>query len=518
MLIFFGLGCTTPSREVKKEDFFDKWRMQAEKSRGYSPSSPETLFALPEQDVSPTSKKDSADTDAPQHISGAALPQASRKLPTQPVTLNMHQVEVAVLLRSLARSADINLLINDNVTGKMNLTVKQAPWDQVFQSILRTEGLDFVWEGDMLRIVSPEDLDKELKQLEMRQKIAAMRNEMRKDEPLITRVIPVKYADAAGLKESLETFLTIRNEKATLGSIMVDEHTNSLVIHAIHNDLQQIIPLINDLDRPTRQILIEAHIVETTRDTARDLGVQWGGLSHAGEYWVYPGLNSSGVVGNSFEDGTIDPTSGMGINFPADLSDGAGMAVGFAWERAGQRLLALQLSALQEEGKLNILSSPSITTLDNQSALIESGAEVPFQTVEDDEVSIEFKEAKLKLEVTPHVIDNHWLKMKIVTNKDELDFSRTVQGNPTIITRKAQTNVLLFDGQTTVIGGLNQQSDSDTKTGVPVLSDIPLLGSLGKRTNKSKKMVDVLIFITPHILKQKPVNVPAGESRKGNPS
>jgi type IV pilus assembly protein PilQ len=181
-------------------------------------------------------------------------------------------------------------------------------------------------------------------------------------------------------------------------------------------------------------------------------------------------------------------------------------------------LLALQLSALQEEGKLNILSSPSITTLDNQSALIESGAEVPFQTVEDDEVSIEFKEAKLKLEVTPHVIDNHWLKMKIVTNKDELDFSRTVQGNPTIITRKAQTNVLLFDGQTTVIGGLNQQSDSDTKTGVPVLSDIPLLGSLGKRTNKSKKMVDVLIFITPHILKQKPVNVPAGESRKGNPS
>jgi type IV pilus assembly protein PilQ len=168
----------------------------------------------------------------------------------------------------------------------------------------------------------------------------------------------------------------------------------------------------------------------------------------------------------------------------------------------------MQLSALQEEGKLNILSSPSITTLDNQPASIESGREVPFQTVVYSgnvaTPSIEYKKAVLSLKVTPHTIDRNMLRLNIVTHKDELDFSNTVGGNPTIITKNAETNVILYDGQTMVIGGLSKETATDTESGVPFLKDIPLLGRLFKSTGKSSNMEEVLIFITPQILKEKP--------------
>jgi type IV pilus assembly protein PilQ len=267
----------------------------------------------------------------------------------------------------------------------------------------------------------------------------------------------------------------------------------------MRSDLEQLLTLIEKLDQLTRQILIEARIVEATRETARNLGIQWGGLAEEG-VWVYPGSNSSGVVGTSLSDNGIDPTSGFAVNFPAALTGGAGLTLGLAVVVVGSHLLAVQLSALQQEGKLNILSSPSITTLDNQSAVIESGDEVPFQTVENGEVNIEYKKAVLSLEVTPHVIEGQTLKLNILTSKDELDFSRTVSGNPTVITKKAETNVILYDGQTTVIGGLNKETRNETDSGVPGLMDIPLLGYLFKGSGRSSKMEDVLIFITPHIL------------------
>jgi type IV pilus assembly protein PilQ len=326
-------------------------------------------------------------------------------------------------------------------------------------------------------------------------------------EPLLTQVIPIDYADAAKLKENLENFLSESEPGKHIGSVLVDEGTNALIVKAMRSDLKQILGLIEKLDRPTRQILIEARIVEATRETARELGVQWGGLAEEGA-WVYPGSNSTGVVGDSFSEDGIDPTSGWAVNFPATLASGTGLTLGMAVEEVGSHLLAVQLSALQQEGKLNILSSPSITTLDNQSAVIESGDEVPFQTVENGEVNIEYKKAVLSLEVTPHVIEGQTLKLSIITNKDELDFSRTVSGNPTIITKKAETNVILYDGQTTVIGGLNKETRDESNSGVPGLQDIPLLGYLFKGTSRSNRMEDVLIFITPHILGERGAQTP----------
>ena len=320
--------------------------------------------------------------------------------------------------------------------------------------------------------------------------------------PLQTRIIAVNYSEAPKLRENLEKFLVKDPEGKPLGSVMVDEHTNSLIIQATQEDMEKIVALIGELDRPTPQVLIEAHIVETGKGTARELGVQWGGLSKSG-FWVTPGLNSSGVLGQTV--GTaIDPTSGFASNFPASgVTNALGMTIGFAVQDVGTSLIAAQLSALENEGKLNILSSPSITTLDNQKALIESGSEIPYQTVEDGEVKIEFKKAVLSLEVTPHVIDGKTLKMNIFVKKDELDFTNAVGGQPAINTKKADTRVLLFDGQTTVIGGLTKEKTEQSETGVPLLKDLPLLGWLFKTDKNSEDMEDLLIFITPHILKER---------------
>jgi type IV pilus assembly protein PilQ len=485
LLLVVGLtGCAGQQHEKSAPDFTD-WSIKAKKARGFSPTARKRKLEVPPPAAM------SASENAPAEI--------VRALPTKRITLRMHDTDLRVLLRALVRAVDQNIILNDSVQGMVSLNVNKAPWDKVFTGLLNTHGLSYEWEGDILRVVSPEDTSKRLKNLEAASLIKQKKRAIELSEPLLTQVIPIDYADAAKLKDNLEKFLSESEPGQPIGSVLVDEDTNALIIKAMRSDLEQLLTLIEKLDRPTRQILIEARIVEATRETARNLGIQWGGLAEEG-VWVYPGSNSSGVVGTSLSDNGIDPTSGFAVNFPAAITGGAGLTLGMAVEEVGSHLLAVQLSALQQEGKLNILSSPSITTLDNQSAVIESGDEVPFQTVENGEVNIEYKKAVLSLEVTPHVIEGQTLKLNILTSKDELDFSRTVSGNPTVITKKAETNVILYDGQTTVIGGLNKETRNETDSGVPGLMDIPLLGYLFKGSGRSSKMEDVLIFITPHIL------------------
>jgi type IV pilus assembly protein PilQ len=180
------------------------------------------------------------------------------------------------------------------------------------------------------------------------------------------------------------------------------------------------------------------------------------------------------------------------------------MNLGVMAQKMGSFVLYAQLMALQEQGVLNILSKPSITTQNHQKAIIRSGKEVPYQTVEgtgsDQTVNIEWKEAVIKLEVTPHIIDGQAVRLDILTNKDELDFTASVNGNPTIITKNAETSVMLMDGQTTVIAGLNKEKKTDSEQGVPGLKEMPGLGWLFKSTNNENEKEELLIFITPHIL------------------
>jgi type IV pilus assembly protein PilQ len=491
VMIAIVIGGCAQKKDVKKDTFFDKWKIMAESSRGYSPSSRKTAEKLPTGNRPELSTPEAKSPE----VKPAAEPE--KKLPTTSLSMKMHDTDVTVLLRALAKAADQNIMINEKVKGKANINISKAPWDQVFKGLLRTHGLTFSWEGDIIRIMTVEDMVQDLKR--ETQKLG-----FRLVAPLTTQVVKVNYSEAAKLKANLEKFLTLNAEGKSIGSIMVDEHTNSLIVQAIQADIDVMIPIIEELDRPTHQILIEAHIVEAGKNVARELGIQWGGLSRNG-FWITPGANSSGVIGNTLDAG-INPTSNWAANFPAaGITNTLGMTIGFAVEDIGSSIISAQLSALQKDGKVNILSSPSITTLDNQKAIIESGRDVPFQTVEDGDVKIEYKKAVLSLEVTPHVIDGQTLKMKIKTKKDEIDEATTrVQGNPVIITKLAETNVLLFDGQTTVIGGLTKEKTDKSESGVPALKDIPLLGWLFKSKSDLGEMEDLLIFITPHILKEQP--------------
>jgi len=497
ILIIFPLSGCIAKKAVKKDPFMEKWKTVAEKSRGYSPAAKRRIVDLTDKVI------------IPEHEAKEQEPKKKVKpekpLPTERITMKMNNIDVAVLLRALARAANQNIMINEKVKGTASINIGQAPWNQVFQAVLRTHGLTYSWEGEIIRIMTVEDMEHDLKIDAIQEKRQAQKIEMKRVEPLLTRVIHIDYADATQLKESLKEFLTKNKDGKSRGSVTIDNYNKALIIHAISDDIERMIPLVEELDRPTPQILIEAQIVEATSNVARELGIQWGGLYKASgggvNHFITSGSSATGVSGQSITAG-IDPTTGMAINFPI-ATVGTGMTIGYVAENIGQHLLNIQLSALQEEGELNILSSPSITTIDNNTAIIESGKEVPYQTVSSDgNIDIKHKEVLLKLEVTPHVIEGKTLKMEIITNKDEIDWANAVQGNPAITTKKAETIVILRDGQTTVIGGLSKEKINDSESGVPWLKDIPLFGWLFKGTSKKKEMEELLIFITPHILKE----------------
>jgi type IV pilus assembly protein PilQ len=491
LLLISGCGGDV---EVKKDHFLDKWKAIEAESRPHSPSSRVRDLGLPEK------KTLGAIEEEP-----AAAPE--KPLPTQKISLKMHNVDVAVILRALAGAASQNIMINSNVEGKIDINVKNTPWDQVFRGVLRTQGLAYKWEGEIIRILTVKDMEHDLKLAAIQEKKKAQEIGLQQVKPLITKVVYIDYADAKPLKESLLQFLTKDKEGKPRGNIMVDEHTNALIIQAIRDDIVRMIPIIQKLDRPTPQVLIEAVIVEATKEAARELGIQWGGLIRAGDTWITPGANSQGVLGNSITQ-PVDPTTGLAVNLPADfLSPGQsleGLTLGLLTAKLGRYLLTAQLSAMEEEGKLNILSSPSISTVDNQKALIESGREVPYQTnLRDVGFYVEYKKVTLLLEVTPHVIEGNLLKLNILTHKDEIDFQNDVQGNPVIITKRAKTNLILYDGQTTVIGGLTKDTKGVGERGVPIAKDVPYLGQLFRKDEKTHQFEDLLIFITPHILPQK---------------
>jgi type IV pilus assembly protein PilQ len=484
-------GCAALKKSEPADPLMDKWKAKAQESKGFSPGASQTPRELVKEAAGPPM------------VSNV---EADRPLPVKRVSLKMSNVDVSVLLRALARAADVNIILNDKVTGRSNINITQAPWDQVFLGILRTHNLTYAWQGDIIRIMTADDLEEELRK-------ESRRRELQLSEAPVTRIVPVKFSEAAKLQENMKAFLTPDKSNKAIGSVLVDQHTNSLIINALPRDMNSILSVFDKLDRPTPQVLIEAFIVEANKDVARALGVQWGGV-----YQLSGGDKRGFVSGrdgrttapdrNADIDGREDPNTGTVVNNP--LTDLAATSFGLLYQNVGKALLSVQLTALQDEGKLTIISSPSITTLDNQAAMIESGRDVPFQTVEDGEVNIEYKKAVLSLNVTPHVIDEQTLRLAVKVNKDEVDFSQTVLGNPTIITKKAETNVIQLDGQTLVIGGLNKETNSDSRTGTPGLLDVPVLGWLFRTEGKSSAKEDLLIFITPTILRPPQASAPAG--------
>lgn len=449
---------------------------------------------------------DAAPLQAPEQACAAVS--AERALPTMIITdLELADtVETATLLRMLARLADVNMLISPGVEGTVGFTFRGVPWDQAFRSILSTAGLTYVWQGDVLRVMTLGDVQRELELETVLRDRETVREDLRMTEPMVMRVIPLRYLVATKVEKTVNMMLAVDDggvsragvplRKATVSA---DSESNAIIVHAIRSDVEKAASLIASLDRPRPLIQIEAKIVEAARDTARQLGMQWGGQSSRLDNGRLITAGSGGATSGEYAS-----------DFPAQFAIGEqpaplGFSLGLVSDRLGAgELLNLQLTALQQQGRINIESSPVVTTLDNEMAIIESGEERAYQTSSGtggNDTVLEWKEAVLKLEVTPHVVDGTRLRVMIVAHKDSFDESKPQTNNEFPVNKKrAQTTVMLRDGETTMIGGLSLESSSDSMTGIPFLMRIPLLGALFRNKNTGGRFDETIIFITPRIL------------------
>ena len=510
---WLAAGCSGGTT-LKKEPFFEKWQTMEETSRGHSPTGrPQT------SDVRDVIAKIGPGETA---VKPAA---AIRQLPKNEVSLKMRQADVKAVLRSLALAAGLNILVKNEVKGEISVDFRAVPWDQAFTSILRNQGLTYEpkpWDGGIIRVMSLEDQDRDLKRRTLEMNTKWM------EDPLPPVVIPIEYGDPKKIMDNLKDMLTKDKDGKPKGAIKVDEHSNSLIISAIRQDLEEMIPIIEKIDKPTHQILIKANIVEATKDTARNLGVQWGGMygRRVGRDTLYvtPGGSTAGTATGAAGTtgagpyspfaGAYTPTAegdkgiagqGYGVNLPATaIGTAVPGSLGLIFGTIGGNVLELQLSALQQDNKINILSSPSITTLDNQTAYTENGERVPYVSTATSTTGItqdvKFEDAVLRLEIKPHVIGEKNLKMDILVKKNEVDNTRNVLGNPYIIKKETKTTLIVQDGETIVISGLTKQRTGGTESGIPWLKSIPGLGWLFKTLGTSESMEEVLIFITPTIL------------------
>ena len=405
------------------------------------------------------------------------------QLNVKKVSLDFQDADVVNVLRLLAEVSKLNMIIGDNVKGKITIKMLDIPWDQALTIILKMKGLGKIYENNVLRIDTLASI------AQQQEEEARAKDAMVKAEDLTTKIIPVNYARAKEVAESIRKSLSSR------GDITIDDRTNTLIVKDVADKHEEILNLLKTLDRPTPQVLIEARIVQADTNFAKDLGVQWGG-----NYASNPGDYNMGVV--TGPTGTVSaPSTGFAVNLPASGIAGSKGSVGFTiGKTVGDAFnLDLRLSAGETKGLTKILSAPKIATLDNREAIIQQGESIPYKTYSQEGTKTEFIDAALTLKVTPKVTPDGHISMNIKITKNRQG-SIVVEGTPSINKKEATTEVLVRDGETTVIGGIYELSDTDNASMIPWMHQIPLLGWLFKNTSKSNIKSELLIFITPKII------------------
>lgn len=416
------------------------------------------------------------------------------------ISMDFKDADIHNVLRMISEVAKLNIITSDDVQGKVTITLRNVPWDQALDIILKTKHLGKVRHGNIIRIAKQDDLIKEQKDA------AEIQEKLKPLEPLRVRIISVNYAQAGDIEKQVKGVLSDR------GEVTVDSRTNVLIIKDVLENLVKAEGLVRSLDTETPQVLIEARIVEANAFYLREVGIQWGmdlrndaahgnptGLPFPSDMRIRGGADDATT--NSDLSGIANPGS-LAVNLPAAVGAGSGGAIGFVFGSAGgSAALNLRLTAAENKGEVKIISAPKITTLDNHKAKIGQGVSIPISVTSAAGVNTIFVEAKLELEVTPHITQEGSILMAIRVTKNEPDFSRTgAKGDPTILKKEAETQVMVRDGDTTVIGGIYTRKTSDTFVGVPVLSRIPILGFFFRNTKYNDDRTELLIFITPRIV------------------
>jgi len=431
---------------------------------------------------------------APQTQAQPAVP-APQRYTGNAVSLDFQGADLRAVLRTFSEISGLNLVIDPTIQGTVDVALRDVPWDQALDIILRANKLGYVVDGTIVRIAPLTVLAEEEAQRRKLSEEQALAGELR----VLTRSL--SYAKAEDLRALLTaTALSQR------GSIQFDSRTNTIIINDLADRLERAAALITTLDRPEPQVEIEARIVQTTREYARRLGVQWGFNGQASTRMgntlptVFPNqVNVGGRVGTAQQGPTGGDTVGtavnMGINGPTSA---VGVALG---SLTGAVNLDVALSAIERSGQGRILSTPKVSTQNNIEAEITQGIQIPIQTVANNTVTVTFRDAALTLRVTPQSTAANTVIMRISMENSAPDFSRAINGIPPIDTQRAITQVLVSSGETTVIGGIYVSREQTSQDKTPGLHQIPLLGWLFKRDEFTDESRELLIFITPKVLR-----------------
>jgi type IV pilus assembly protein PilQ len=440
----------------------------------------------------------------------ATLFSANREYTGDRLTLNFQDIDSRAVLQLLADVSGRNIVVSDTVSGNVTLRLQSVPWDQALDIVLATKGLDMRENGNVI-IVAPaaEIAQRELSDLESRKEIKEL-------EPLTAEYLQVNYAKAGDLANLIEGDggNALISER---GSVSIDERTNTLLVQDTADRIASIRTLVATLDIPVRQVLIESRIVIVRDDFSRDLGVRWGAtvVTDTSNGLNAISGNSSGT--NTIINSAIDNINTSGSPYPVDVPDlddrfmvnvpVAAPAGSLALSILSDDFLVdLELSAVQAEGRGEVISSPRVITANQKEANIKQGVEIPYQeSASSGATTTQFKEAVLSLTVTPHITPDDRVIMDLIVTKDSVgEVVTTERGGavPSIDTRSIETQVLVNNGQTVVLGGIYETEQGETVTKVPFLGDIPGLGVLFRSTRIVSNKSELLIFVTPKILKE----------------
>ena len=415
----------------------------------------------------------------------AAGPMPSPDMPKaytgQKISLDLQEVDIRNVLRLLADVTGKNLVVEPGVSGKVTLKVDNVPWDQVLELILKINELDQVMEGNVIRIATAAkikaELERKKEEVEAQKELMAAARDLGE---ISTEYLQVNYADVGDISAQIE------NVKSELGTVSVDNRTNLIIYSDFPKRIETAKEILARLDKATKQVMVESRIVSATTNFSRNLGVSW----NAG----YTANSLAGRLGGSpaFDLAVAAPTAAVGT-------------FGLAFTRAlgvnNILDLDMQLDALENAGEGRVISSPRIFTLDHVQAMIQQGDQIPYpQRTEEGTISTAFAPATLSLTVTPHITPDGKVRLEVLAKRDQADFSRTVQDVPAIRTQEAQTELLVNDGDTIVIGGIVIQDTEWSEDRVPFLWRIPLLGWLFKNRQINDEKSELLIFLSPSII------------------
>ncbi len=428
------------------------------------------------------------------------------------LSLNFQDIEVRAVLSLLADFTDLNMVTSDTVTGNITLRLQSVPWDQALDIILKSKGLSMRKSGNVIMVAPTEEIAaREKLELESQQQIEEL-------APLRSEYIQVNYAKADDISKLLKSE---GNQLLTpdRGNVTVDTRTNTLLVRDTAAKLEDIHRLVRRLDVPVRQVLIESRVVTAQDDFAKDIGVNFGlarsNKSKNTELMIGGGMANTLTVPATLDTGSfmgtgsniIDNTATAGtqpslmVNLPADVSDGGG-ALNLLVGKIGSFLLQLELSAMQQEGKGEIISSPRVITADRSPAVIKQGYEIPYlEASSSGAATVAFKDAVLQLKVTPQITPDDRVIMDLEIKRDNPDWTRSVIGVPPLEKREVNTSVLVDNGETVVLGGIFERTQTSDTERIPFFGDLPYVGFLFKRTMEEDNNSELLIFVTPKILK-----------------